>query len=185
MKTLNVYQTTEADILAWPEATPDLTINSPALLFFTDFNQVEPLVIDSSIAAIEVKRLMQKAHVKTKLVVNQAGTFIGLISTDDLIDRKIVQKVSEGSKREDIALEDLMIPRRKLKALDYTEITNVSIATVINTLKESGEQHCLVIDRQNHKIRGFFSASDISRKLHLPINIQNKSNFYKVFAEAG
>jgi hypothetical protein len=52
---------------------------------------------------------------------------------------------------------------------------------VIHHLKDSGQQHCLVVDKQANKIRGIFSASDISRKLKLPINVQDKSNFYKVF----
>jgi len=93
-----------------------------------------------------------------------------------------VQKVAEGGKRADIALTDLMTPKRDLKALDYEEVARVPISEVINKLKDCGEQHYLVIDHDTHKIRGIFSASDISRKLHLPIDIQDKSSFYKVFS---
>lgn len=45
-----------------------------------------------------------------------------------------------------------------------------------------GPGSLLYVDAQTHRIRGIFSASDISRKLHLPINIQQSSDFYRVFA---
>ena len=182
MKILNLYPTTTVDDLAWPEEIEGLSMDSSALDFFTDFKQVKPLVIESTVSAVEVKKIMQKAHVRLKFVLNESGQFIGIISADDVIDRKIVQKVSEGSKRDDIALTELMTPKRDLKALDYQEVVEASISEVIRKLKDSGEQHCLVIDRDNHKIRGIFSASDISRKLHLPIDIQDRSSFYKVFS---
>lgn len=182
MNALNLYPTTDVDDLAWPEEMEGLTMESPALNFFTDFKEVMPLVVESTVPAIEAKRLMQKTHVRLKFVLNDSGQFVGIISADDLIDRIIMQKVSEGMRRDEIELSDFMTPRRDLKALDYQEVVKASISEVVSKLKDSGHQHCLVVDRDKHKIRGIFSASDISRKLHLPINIQDKSSFYKVFS---
>lgn len=183
MKALKLYPTIEVDELAWPEEVEGLTTDSPALLFFTDFDRVKPLVVEANLSAIEVKKLMQKSHVQLKFVLDDANHFIGVVSAEDLTDRRIVQKVSEGSKREDLSITDLMTPKRDLKALDYLEVERATIGEVIDKLKDSGAQHCLVIDRRRHKIRGIFSASDISRKLHLPIDIPDKSSFYKVFSE--
>jgi len=67
MKTLNLYPTTTVDDLAWPAEVAGLAMDSSALLFFTDFKQVKPLVIESTVSAVEVKRLMQKAHVDLNL----------------------------------------------------------------------------------------------------------------------
>lgn len=181
MKPLSFYHTSEIDELAWPEENQDLSLKSPALIFFTDFLEVKPLVIESTVLAVDVKKLMMKMHVRMQFVINETGEFIGIISAEDLIDRRFVQKVSQGVRREEIALTELMTYKRELKALDFHEVSRATISDVINALKESGGQHCLVIDRENHKIRGIFSASDISRKLHLPIDIQDKSSFYKVF----
>ncbi|WP_439101629.1 CBS domain-containing protein [Congregibacter sp.] len=183
MKTLSLYPIGKADHLASPEATAALTVDTPALRFFTDFKQVEPLVLESHMSALDAKRLMQTAHVRMKFVLNESGQFIGIITSEDLIERKLVQKVSEGSNRNEIGVTDLMTPRSELKALDYQEVAKVTISEVIHKLKDSGEQHCLVVARESNEIRGIFSASDISRKLHLPIDIQAKSDFYKVFSE--
>ncbi len=117
-----------------------------------------------------------------KFVVNANDEFMGIISADNLTDRDLVQMVSEGFKREEISVRAFMTDKQDLKALDYREITRATIAEVVAILKDSGQQHCLVIDQVTHTIRGIFSASDISRRLRLPIDIQEKSDFYRVFA---
>ena len=184
MKALHLYPTTDVDDLAWPDEAEGLNLQSSALNFFTDFKRVKPFVIESTLSALEVKRLMEKERVRLKFIVNEEGHFIGIITADELIDRKIVQKVSEGNRREDIPLTELMKPKSTLKALDYEEVSHASIAQVIDTLKKNGAQHCLVIDHHTHKIRGIFSASDISRKLHLVLTIEESPSLAKIFSVA-
>ena len=182
MKKLNSYPAAKIDLLARPNEIKAISLDTLALEFFTDFKLTKPLVIESSISAVEVKNLMLKTHVRLLFVINEQHQFLGVISADDLAERKIVQKISDGFKREDIAVTDFMKRKQDLLALDYGELVSVSIGGVIKVLKDSGQQHCLVIDKHSNTIRGIFSASDISRKLHLPIDIQDKSSFYKVFS---
>lgn len=182
MANLQFFETCEIDELASPAEKTALTLQSPALEFFTDFTVTTPLVVEDSMTALAVKELMLKTHVRLKIVVDSNKKFMGIIAADDLIDRKIVQKVSEGMVREEISLKEFMKPKQKLRALDYNQVARASIGDVIKVLKQWGEQHCLVLDRENHVIRGIFSASDLSRKLHLPIDIQDRSDFYRVFA---
>lgn len=182
MKKLNFYAVSQIDELAKPNEKQHVTLDSQALDFFTDFNQTKPLVIEASTSAVDAKMMMLKSHVRLKLVIDSKDEFIGVISVDELVDLTIVQKISEGIKREDISVTDLMRSKEDLVALDINEVTRATIGDVIDVLKDSGQQHCLVMDRDTHRIRGIFSASDISRKLHLPIDIQDRSSFYKVFS---
>lgn len=76
---------------------------------------------------------------------------------------------------------DFMHARNTLKALDYKSVENAVIGDIVETLKENGLQHCLVLDRDKHQIRGIISASDIIRKLHLPVDIMNNSSFVDIF----
>jgi CBS domain containing-hemolysin-like protein len=184
MAKLTLHSVSAFDTLEQPQNPEDLTLQSPASAFFTDFRNVTPLVIDASTPAVQAKEMMKKTHVRMKLVVNHSHDVVGLIDADDLIDRLIVQKVSQGTPRSDVLVEQLMTPRKDLLALDIQRLQGASISDVIEALQDSGKQHCLVIDSQSHRIRGVFSASDISRKLHLPINIQDKSSFYRVFASS-
>jgi len=75
----------------------------------------------------------------------------------------------------------MMISRNDLHAFSYADIKKANINDVINTLKNYGLRHCLVIDRENHHIRGVISSSDIARKLQLPIEINTAKSFSRIF----
>jgi len=184
MKKLHLFQPTVADHLASPEHTEEITLNSSALRFFTDFKNVKPLSISASMHAIDAQQAIEHTQEKMRFVVDSDDSFLGIISIDELSDREIIRKASEGYSRHEILVSDLMITRAQLSAFDLSEVHKASIEDVVKTLKDSGRHHCLVLDRESHSIRGIFSASDISRKLHLPINIYDQSSFYKVFAAA-
>jgi len=99
MRKLHLYPASHYEEMVWPEEIDSLSLETPALDFFTDFKSNRPLVIESSVSAIEVQKLMKKAHVRLKFVINPQYQFLGVVSTDDLVDRLIVQKTSEGFKR--------------------------------------------------------------------------------------
>ncbi len=181
MKSLNLYNTDEIDELAQPTETREITTDSPAMEVFTDFNEHRPLVLDATTLAVEAERLMQMAHVRLKFVVDKNNHFLGVVSLDDLNNQEIVKKTSQGFNRDELSITDFMRSRHELKAFDYAEVSRVKINDIVKALKDSGHQHCLVIDHEKHKIRGIFSASDMARKLRLPINIENRSSFAHVF----
>jgi CBS domain containing-hemolysin-like protein len=168
--------------LASPQRKSRVSLDTSALEFFTDFALVQPLMVESSVIAAQAREIMIKTHVRMQFVVDDIGRFLGIISADDLAERKIVQRVAEGYSRRDITVADLMIPKGKLMAINLEEVTRASIGDVVTLLKDFHQQHCLVIDQQAQQVRGIFSSSDISRKLRLPINIQDRSDFYRVFA---
>jgi CBS domain containing-hemolysin-like protein len=180
MRTLNIYNVEDTDELAWPEVDSRLSRNSPSIAFFTDFSRHRPLVINSTVTALEAERLMKTAHVRLKFVVNEENRFLGIVSLDDLNSQEIIKQISRDTKRDELSIKDFMRPRAKLKAIDYKQLPNARIGDVIEVLKESGEQHCLVVDRAKHQIRGIFSSSDIARKLCLNIDIQSKSTFANI-----
>lgn len=180
MKKLDLLNLDGVSRLEQPQNHVDLTLHSSALEFMTDFTKIKPLVIESDLTAIETRTLMTKAHVRLKIVLNSEGEFIGLVSANDLIDRKITQKVAEGEKRGEISIMDFMVPKHKLRALNYNQVKQSNISDVIDALKEYGKQHCLIVDSDANSVRGIFSVSDISRKLHLALDIQDQPSFSKL-----
>ncbi len=182
MPKLTLYPVVSVDELVYPEQSPRYTLESRAMQFFTDFYTIEPLVIDSTVSAIEARNTMIKTHVRMKLVVDENEHFVGVISSRELSEQNIMAKASQlHHSREDIQVTDLMIRKKDLLALNIDEVNRASISDVVNFLKDNHQQHCLVVDEQMHQIRGIFSASDISRKLQLPIDINEQSSFSKVF----
>ncbi|MFC3094019.1 CBS domain-containing protein [Alteromonas sediminis] len=180
MKELKLNQIGDIRAFVTPSEFSELTLKSSALLFFTDFSKVRPLIIESGVSALETIHLMKKAHVKLKLVVDENEQLVGIVSADDLIERKFVQKLGDGTKRHELSISDFMTPREKLTVLEFSDVEKANIGAVIGTLRNSGKQHCLVIDSDKKVIRGLFSVSDISRKLKVDIDILDQPSFAKL-----
>ena len=182
MMLLKLYPTEKIDQLVWPKAHQKFTKESPALAIFTDFEAHKPLVIEDNTSAIEAENLMLKAHVRMKIVVDRNNNFLGIVSLKDLSEQEMIKKVSAGHERPDLMVTDFMQKKCDLCAFDFEELEVATIRDVIDVLEESANQHCIVIDRERHQIRGLISASDIARKLHIPVDISKKPTFMKVFS---
>jgi CBS domain containing-hemolysin-like protein len=181
MKKLDFYSVDNVEALAWPTKPELISVDSSAIEVFTDFQANQPLVIDADTRALDAQKFMLQAHVRLKIVVDENNHFLGLISLDDLNSQEIIKHVSKGDNRDELIVTDFMRPKSELQAFNYAAIQKASIMDVIQALKETGQQHCLVVDFKENKIRGIISASDISRKLKLPLDIRNNSSFLSIF----
>ena len=172
MHSIPLFSVSDIAHLVQPEEFHELTLNSSALEIFTDFKKHVPLTIDGSLPATDVEAQMRKAHVKMKLVVDAANEFIGTISLDDLDEQHFMQRIAAGSLRHEILVSDLMQSKEHIMALSLDDLERASIGDVIKALQKHGQQHCLVVDRSGRQIRGLISASDVARRLHIPIRIE-------------
>ncbi|MGX9462954.1 CBS domain-containing protein [Shewanella sp. A14] len=181
MKKLALYPVEKIDELTSPEAHEDISVLSSALNVFTDFKKVTPMVIESSTSAVNVEHLMQKSHVRLKLVIDDKEQFIGLISFESLYNQEILKRVAAGHQRDQLTVTDFMIPKEELKAIDFEDLSYARIGDVIETLQSAGQQHCLVLDRKHHTIRGVLSANDIARRLKLAVDVSTPNSFASIF----
>jgi CBS domain containing-hemolysin-like protein len=181
MKNLHLYSAENVDKLAWPEEDYEISKNTPALSILTDFKQHRPRVIDANIQIDGVSIIMKQAHVKMKLVVDKAGKFMGIIGLNDLSEETIIKKVSEGETRSSLVVRDFMHPRDSLKSFDFLELMQATVSDVLASQKENQQQHCLVIDREKHEIRGLISARDVSRLLNRSVDIEHHLSFEALF----
>lgn len=182
MKHLDLYPTDTVDELVWPANDDVLTPKSSALKVFTDFTRIKPLVIEPSLTALQAQEIMKKTHVRLQIVVDEKNHFLGIISFDDISEQSIAQKVASGFNRDNLHVKDCMLSKREIKAFGYGELKTATIADVVEALKHAGQRHCLVIDREKHQIRGVVSASEIAKKLHIPLDVSGAgSSFIDVF----
>jgi len=182
MQTITLFSVSNIAHLVQPEEFHELSAASSALEIFTDFKKHIPLTIEGSVAADDVEVLMRKAHVKMKLVVDANNEFIGTISLDDLDERHFMTRIAAGDARHDILVSDLMTPKERIMALCLDDLEHASIGDVIKSLQKQGQQHCLVVDRSGRQIRGLISASDVARRLHIPIRIERVPTFVDIFS---
>lgn len=181
MKKIHLMSLDNVEHLVQPEDFNEITTNSPALTIFTDFKQHLPLVIDADTPAMQADYLMKKAHVRLKLVVDENDELIGTISLQELNEQHIQILQNQGLDRDDINVRDLMIPRAQQKVVDYQQLVDATIGDVLDALQKNGTLHCLVVDRDQHQIRGIISASDIARRLHIPVEIATPTTFVDIF----
>ncbi|GAB2989454.1 CBS domain-containing protein [Psychrosphaera aestuarii] len=181
MKNLHLYNIEHFDNIVTPDIYEKTTLASPATDIFTDFSEHEPLVISGDTKAIDALALMKKAHVQMKIVVSSQEDFLGLISTNELNEQRIVSEVANGNRRDEILVRDLMQSKYNLHAFDFDELQTAKVNDVVIALQSYGLRHCLVVDRSLHQIRGVISSSDIARKLHLPINLAARTSFVQLY----
>lgn len=181
MRAIRLFAVDKIAHLVQPDEFHELSLSSPALAIFTDFKNHRPLTIEGSTPAIDVEAMMRKAHVKMKLVVDAGNEFIGTISLDDLDEQHFMTMIANGYERGEILTSDLMTPKQQIMALSLAELEQANINDVVRAPRESGQQHCLVVDHSGQQIRGLISASDVARRLHIPIRIERIPTFTDIF----
>jgi DeoR family transcriptional regulator, catabolite repression regulator len=181
MHAITLFPISSVAHMVQPDEFHDLDIHSPAIEFFTDFKKHRPLTIEGSTLAVDVEMLMRKAHVRIKLVIDADNEFIGTISTEDLSEQNFMIRIANGERLDEITVSDMMCTKQSLLALDLGQLERSSINDIIETLKRSGQQHCLVVDQSRDHIRGIISASDVARRLHVPIRIERVPTFVEIF----
>lgn len=182
MRQIRLFPVSRVAHLVHPDEFHELSPSSPALEFLTDFKKHVPLTIEGSTPAGSVKALMRKAHVKLTLVVDAEGEFIGTISHDELDEQHFMAQIALGFTHKEILVMDLMTPKHRLMALSLAELEDATIGDVIKALQQNGQQHCLVVDHSNTQIRGLLCASDIARRLQIPIHIERVPSFADIFS---
>jgi CBS domain-containing protein len=165
--------------LVKPEEFFEVSLSSPVREVFTDFKTHNPLVIESDTFAWEALHLMEKTHMHAILVVKN-NELIGQISQEELNAQQLMVKQQQGYDRSLLKVDDLMITRSELKALNEYWLDTLTIAEFIDLLKAECMQHCLVTDVDSKQIRGIISARDISRRLHIDVDIPNQQSFAEI-----
>jgi len=181
MKNLHLVSLDSHAHLVHPEEFNEISLNSSVRNIFTDFKKHQPLVIDEDTPACDALFLMQKAHVHLQLVVDKNNELVGTISDNELNEQQFLIEQKKGSDRYQLTVGDLMLERKNIKGLNYRLLDLISIADLVESLKKEGMQHCLVTDPENKQIRGIISARDISRRLHIPVDIESRQTFVNIF----
>lgn len=177
MRNLHVYKVDAVDHLVQPDEFDDVHLGSPALMVLTDFKYHRPHVVEAHIPAVEAAELMLQENVRIKIVVDTQNEFIGLISREDLEDQNIIlTQATNGVAREEVLVADLMRARESIRAINYEDIQRSTVEDLVYTLQRQGQRYCIVIDPNHHHIRGVISSTEISRRLHRPVNVESRAS---------
>lgn len=176
MKKLTLTPLHDADKLVFPEEFDELSLDSPALHFVTDFKQHHPSILTASVSAMNAAQVLRTGHLNAVLVMDHRGDFIGLLTAEDVSPQRVMQYVAAGISRHELTVGDLMRTRDRLQLLSYSELQQASIRDVLATLRSSGQRHCLVVDTDQHHVRGLINADEVAARLHMEFPIETPAN---------
>lgn len=157
-----------------PRHAHSVAIDTPAIKVMTDFESVTPVTIRPDATLVSATNAMISHAVRLLFVAEADDEIIGVITARDTMgDRPITLLKEHGGKREDLRVRDLMTPHAKMEALRLSDVMRAEVGHILQTLKELGRQHALVVEFNplsgRDEIRGMFSATAIGRRLGVPI----------------
>ena len=156
-----------------PRPLADVRPDSPAIDVMTDLSKVAAVTISTLATIDETNQTMIAHHVRALFVVDEARAVLGIITSTDLLGEKPIQLAQERAMRHDeVLVRDVMTPADRLEAMEFDKVLNARVGDVVATLRLSGRQHALVIERgvagAPLNVRGIFSLTRIARQLGLP-----------------
>lgn len=149
-------------------------IDSPAYEVMTDLKQVAAATIDASTHIDVANQAMIARGVRSLLVVDHRGEIVGLVTARDILGERPLQYVqNHGGTHDDVLVRNVMTPADVVEVMALTDVLRADVGQIVETLKESGRQHALVVDADvngRQMVRGVFSASQIARQLGIPLH---------------
>lgn len=167
-----------AGVVCLPPSLEPLPVkaDTPAIEVMTDLRSVAVATVRADASLAHARDQMITRGVRLLIVVGFGGVVEGLITaTDTASERALNVAQQEGRKPGDLTVADLMTPRHAIEVLEIATVLRADVGDVVATLKESGRQHALVVDRDRltgeEYVRGIFSATQIGRRLGVPVLI--------------
>jgi CBS domain containing-hemolysin-like protein len=159
-----------------PSRVSELTLQSPAIEVLNDFTLQNPLLLEQNTSIDDAREIMRRTHTKMFLVIDAQESFRGVISLDDLVSEKVMEKMGVSRlRRAELTVEFVMTPRNRLQAIDFKVFQQATIGDVLARMKKYGDQHMIVVETHSNSIRGMVSAYGIARRMHTPVVINERA----------
>lgn len=159
--------------LPHPSTAMRVSLESPAVTVMTDLRRVEAVTIGRSATIQEANRTMITSGVRALFVIDDNRHLSGIITSSDILGEKPIQLTQQrGLRHDEISVRDIMTPAERLEVMDLSEVIDARVGDIVATLRQSGRQHALVVDRSGssgqHNVCGIFSLTQIGRQLGVP-----------------
>jgi CBS-domain-containing membrane protein len=147
-------------------------LDSPAVDSMTDLSRVAAASIDPDLTLDRAEERMKFSGVRLLFVLTGRRDLLGLITLNDIKGERPVRFQRDmGISHREIRVRDIMTPLDRLETIPWRDVADARVGDIIQTLKRTGRQHALVVERTvaAYVIRGIFSSTRISRQLGMPV----------------
>lgn len=154
---------------------PELVhLDDPALSVMIDFEKIAPYTAQLNDTMDNVSHKMNMSGVHFLLVIDHQTHVRGIIGPEDIFGEKPIQLIEECRISHRMVLANmLMIPVSKLIVFDCETIQSARVGHVVKTLSEYKKSYAIVVHSEKNNERiicGIFSASQISKQLHMELD---------------
>jgi len=149
-----------------------VTMDDPATRVMTDLRRVPARTTSPDLRADDALASMIHAGVRLLLVVDEHDAVQGVVTARDILGEKPVQAAKdEGIAREAVRVMHVMTPVSQIEILNLDTVEKARVGDVLQTLKDKGRQHILVVmgGGDGEAIGGIFSATQIGRQLGVEV----------------
>jgi CBS domain-containing protein len=172
-----------------------VTRDSPALEVMTDLLRTSPATIRPQAPIEGANQYMISRGVRLLLVVDERDTVLGIVTATDILGEKAMRVALElGVRRDQLGVGDLMTPARQVNVLALADVERARVGHVLETLRQAGRQHALVVDDEFQPprtlidpplrrvmVRGIFSLSQLARQTG--VQVQSSGEVARTFSE--
>jgi signal-transduction protein with cAMP-binding, CBS, and nucleotidyltransferase domain len=146
----------------------EVNLNSSAIEVMTDFHHTPAITIDSDVNIDDANAKMISFGIRSLIVTNANGQVVGIVTATDILGEKPMRVLQQrGGRHQDITVHDVMTASDQLFFVHYNDLAKSKVGHVLQTLRQSGRQHTLVLEelQGNEIVRGIVSAAQIARQL--------------------
>jgi CBS domain-containing protein len=160
--------------LALPGGAPwHVGLNDPAKSVMTDFNERGMVTLEGSFPIDKALEIMKHAGVRAAFVVGgPENKIVGIITAYDILGEKPLRHMQamgcshNSCNRDDVMVQDIMDPVADWQVVDFKELEEATVATVMDALNANGRTHLAVVEYregQDSRLRGIFSSAKLLR----------------------
>lgn len=152
--------------VVYPEAS--------ALEVMTDLNFVPAATVKADSTLNHAHQVMIDRGVRLVFAIDENKLVLGLLTATDILgSRPATASQNLGISRVELLVRHVMTPVESIEVLSLVDVVHARVGDIVSTLRGSGRQHALVVDREAPEdflvIRGIFSASQIARQLGIAV----------------
>lgn len=170
--------------VALPRAPdPGMTLlgyEAPALELMTDFRRTPAISVHAATQIDDALNQMIYSGVRLLFVVDAEFRVLGAITSYDINSEKPMLYLQSRDcrigicTRGDVQVQDIMTPVRAWRTLNYRDLADATLGSIVQTFTSLGARHLIVLDRVSAQgvqtVRGLFSASAVERALGILID---------------
>lgn len=160
-------------------------LEDPARTIVHAFNQTSPQLIDAKASIAEALIVLERTHSKTCFVVDANDQMLGIISKARLLSSYVLKYVAKtGIPRQELTVQELMIPKSQLKCMDVNELDSASIKDVLSLLESEGHEHLLIVAQRTKQVVGYADLLDMAKLLERPLSQTKRAKSFSEIVDS-